>query len=102
MKQIGKIKMSEMKTLPFIAPYYKGKEVPRVSATMCKEFGGDCFKFIKKYMKVHWGNSFCETATSDCPVINHDGHVCSPEEITQSHYDTGRLYICPPAEKLIF
>jgi len=56
MKQIGKIKMSEMKTLPFIAPYYKGKEVPRVSFSMCKIFGGDCFKFVKNYLKVQWKN----------------------------------------------
>ena len=27
-------------------------------------------------------------------------HVCSPEEITQQHHDTGRLYLCPAAEEL--
>ena len=49
LKEIGKVKMSEMKTLPFVAPYYKGKIIPREDMTMCKEFGGDCYKFVKKY-----------------------------------------------------
>jgi hypothetical protein len=44
--KIGKIKLSEMETLPFIAPYYKGKMIPRRSMELCKEFGGDCFKYF--------------------------------------------------------
>ena len=49
--KIGNVTMSEMKTLPLVGLYYKGDEVPRQSMIMCKEFGGDCFKFVKKYQK---------------------------------------------------
>lgn len=49
---LGKVKLSEMQTLPFVAPYYKGETVPRTSDTMCKESGGDCFKFVNKYLKI--------------------------------------------------
>ena len=40
--ELGKVKMSEMDSIPFIAPYYKGEIIPRTSKTMCKEFGGNC------------------------------------------------------------
>jgi len=55
---IGNITLSEMGTLPFIYPYYKGQMVQRESMEMCKEFDGDCFKFIKKYLKIEWINSW--------------------------------------------
>lgn len=29
------IPLSEMNTLPFVAPYYKGQEIPRFSISMC-------------------------------------------------------------------
>ena len=93
--------MSEMKTIPFIAPYYKGQVIPRYSMSMCKEFDGDCHKFAKKYIKFQWQNGVCESS-APCKWTNYESHVCSPEEITQSHYDTGRLYLCPPAQKLFF
>ncbi len=49
---IGTIKLSEMGTLPFVAPYYKGKEIPRHSKDMCKDYDGDCFKFVSQYLKI--------------------------------------------------
>jgi len=74
--------MSEMKTIPFIAPYYKGKEIPRTSMTMCKEFDGDCMQYVQKYLKVKWINEWCETATSECQSTYFDGHSCEPEAIS--------------------
>ena len=52
--EIGEVKLSEMKLLPFIATYYKGNEIPRRDETMCKEFDGDCLKFFEKYIDLKW------------------------------------------------
>jgi len=51
--------MSDMGTLPFINLYHDYKTIHRTSKTMCHEFGGDCFKFIQKYLKVQWENYDC-------------------------------------------
>ena len=50
--KLGKVNLSEMNTLPFLAPRYKGKGIPRTSMDMCKEHDGDCLKFINKFLKV--------------------------------------------------
>ena len=44
-----------MKTIPFIAPYFKANAIPRYSDEMC---GGDCFKFVKKHLNIKWLNSY--------------------------------------------
>ena len=100
LKAIGKVKLSDMKTLPFVAPYYKGALVPRTSMKMCGEFGGDCFQFVNKYKKYEWINRYCESEFAECTNEVYESHVCTPNEISQTHFDTGRLYMCPPADKL--
>ena len=54
MEKLGDVKLSEMGVLPFIAPYYKGREIRREDNEMCKEFDGDCFKFFEKYIDLKW------------------------------------------------
>ena len=69
--------------------------------TMCGgEFGGDCFQFVKKHLKIEWKNYFCETTVLACSETKAESHICTPQEITQNHYDSGRLYMCPPADEL--
>ena len=63
---LGNITLSKMQVLPLILPYYKGNIVPRTSKTMCKEFGGDCFQFVKKHLKIEWIDYSCESAVLDC------------------------------------
>jgi hypothetical protein len=99
--ETGEIKLSEMGMLPFIAPYYKGDIIPRNSSTMCEEFEGDCMKFVDKHLKIKWIKATCSNESS-CNNTIYQGHVCTPEEITSYHYNTGRLYICPPADKITF
>ena len=70
--------------------------------TMCGKFGGDCFKFVTYYKKYKWINQLSETLGGKVFDEIFESHVCTPQEITQAHYDTGRLYICPPADKLYF
>ena len=94
---IGDVKLSEMKLLPFIAPYYKGWEIKRKDEIMCKEFDGDCFKFFEKYIDLKW----VEHQTDKSKTKYYAGHVCTTDEITLKHHNTGRLYICPPSDKLI-
>ena len=97
--KLGKVKLSDMKTLPFLAAYYKGNAIPRTSMDMCKEYDGDCFKFVNKFLKVQSVQSTC-TGFDLCHETFFKTHVCTPDEISQKHYDTGRLYFCPPAEEL--
>ena len=53
-EEVGNVKLIDMHTVPFYAPYYKGKEIPLKSFEMCHEFDGDCFKFAKKYLRYEW------------------------------------------------
>ena len=71
-----------MKSLPFVAPYYNNQIVPRHSMTMCKEFDGDCFQFVKKYKKYEWFNQYCESPSAKCTEQIFESHVCTAEEIT--------------------
>ena len=67
---------------------------------MCNETMGDCQKFVEKYLKIEWISMYCVNDSS-CPIKDtYESHVCTPEEITQAHYDTGNLYLCPPSGKL--
>ena len=80
--KLGNVKMNEMKMIPFVAPYYKGKMVPRQSMDMCKEFEGDCFKFVNKYLKIQWDN-FKSKADYDQGENNYfESKICTPEDIT--------------------
>jgi hypothetical protein len=33
---------------------YNGKDLDRESKEVCGEFGGDCFKFVEKYLNMTW------------------------------------------------
>ena len=81
--KLGNISLSQMKTLPFVGPYYKGKIVPRTSDEMCGgEFGGDCLKFVQKYLKFEWYNTRCEKFGESCSKSIFKSHICTAEEIS--------------------
>ena len=63
---LGNVEISKIKSLPFVAPYYKGSAVPRTSQSMCGEFGGDCFKWFNKYLKTRWNNLRCVSEFAPC------------------------------------
>ena len=52
--EIGKITMKEMGSFHFHALNYKGHLLKKKDEKICKEFKGDCMKFIKKYLKLNW------------------------------------------------
>ena len=52
--KIGVVKLKEMKAIPFHGFYYKNKEVKRNDPVLCKEYEGDCSKFVNKYLKIKW------------------------------------------------
>jgi hypothetical protein len=56
--------------------------------------------FAKKFLKYTWVQSNCTTEVA-CDNNEFESHVCTYEELGP-HYNTGRLYICPPADKLSF
>ena len=45
-----------MGTMPFMDFQYKGNELPRngKATGQCAETNGDCFEFVKKYLKIKW------------------------------------------------
>jgi hypothetical protein len=50
------VKLKEMGAIPFYSFYYLNAPVMRNDPVMCKEFGGDCDKFVNKYLKIVWIN----------------------------------------------
>ena len=50
--KLKNVTFSDLKSLPFLAPNYKGEKILRTSKTMCGEFGGDCFKFLNHHLKI--------------------------------------------------
>jgi len=55
--KIGTIKLSEMETIPFYGFAYKNAKVMRNDPVMCKDFDGDCYKFVNKYLNITWFNA---------------------------------------------
>ena len=93
-----------MKVMPFFSIYYKGDIVPRESQSLCGEFGGDCFKFVSKFLKLQWIDMVVKNnkdwLNSKLHEKVHNSHICTPAEITEKHYKVGNLFICPPKDKL--
>lgn len=52
--KIGVVSLNEMKAIPFYGFYYKNKEVMRNDPVLCKDYGGDCAKFVQKFLKIKW------------------------------------------------
>ena len=77
---IGTLKLSDIQSIPFYGFYYKNKAVKREDATLCKEFGGDCFKFVSKYLDITWTTGL--NSADAWTASNHKSHVCQPSEIT--------------------
>ena len=48
-------------------------------------------------MKIQWVDWTCESAEVECTYAPiEESRICTPEEITQTQYDNGNLYLCPP------
>lgn len=106
MKEIGKIKLDEMGTLPFYGVHYKGHRLDRRSED-CQETGGDCFQLTTKYLKLRWNNRVEKWSnavqTSTTREDNYfESHVCTATELGQELYDSGQLFICPPQNTILF
>jgi hypothetical protein len=55
-EEIGVVSLKTIGATPFYNFYYKNAIVKRNDPVMCKEFGGDCYKFVNKYLKIVWVN----------------------------------------------
>ena len=69
-----------MGTLPFLTFGYKGHEIPEYSKDICKETAGDCFEFVKKYLKVDWIQSDHHTAESNS-LTTYESRKCNLQDI---------------------
>jgi hypothetical protein len=77
-----------MNVVPFYGFQYKGKYLNRDDQDTCREFNGDCYLFVKKYLRLEW---FVQTITAETGLDNaedtvFDGHACTEEEVTKDIY----------------
>jgi hypothetical protein len=90
-----------MDVVPFYGFFYKGGFLNKKDDVVCKDFGGDCYKFAKNYMKFKWFSETIEAGYAAKPVVSvFEGHQCTEEEITKDIFKVGLLHICPPADKV--
>ena len=82
-EEIGVVKLREVKSIPFYSFYYKNLVVMRNDPEMCKDFGGDCHKFLNNYLKIVWINGKYEVAGGPWLTKEFPGHVCESDEITK-------------------
>ena len=86
-----------MNVTPFLGFFYKGELLPINDEKTCKETGGDCQKFVTKYLKIEW---FTEevpiSGYKDAQINKFESHPCSKKEVTEGIYKSGLLYLCAP------
>ena len=68
--------------MPFIDVHFRGKGLKRGYDERCSETGGDCMKFIKKYLKIKWMQYyFTESTDYANKTIEYEPIECTPKEI---------------------
>ena len=91
--------MKKMGSFPFYIVGYKGKELLKHDATVCKEFEGDCLKLIDKYLKFTWF-TINKPMKNDSPKL-YENHLCSEDELPESSYNSKWIHLCPPTSELM-
>jgi hypothetical protein len=99
-EEIGILKLSDMKTIPFYGYEYNNVRIKRTDPVLCKEFDGDCEKFVAKYLKMDWLNGEFKVEHGPFLETHFKGRICTADDIPKRHMENGLLYMCPPSELL--
>ena len=54
LNDLGEITIQEMGSLPVYTPRFKGRTLKNRDDKVCKKTGGDCLKFVQKFLDMFW------------------------------------------------